>query len=92
MADSVEESIAAVETRCYEGIDESLRHLLGEHAADLADVAQVNICATADAVNLGPHLRVFAEDTAQVAHLINGRNQTVSNTDARDGELPFLLR
>ena len=52
----------------------------------------MDIRAKADAVNLGLHIQVFVENNAQVAHLISGRNQTVSNTDGRDGELPFLLR
>ena len=73
-------------------MDESLHRLLGEHTADPTDVAQVDIHATADAVNLGPHTQVFVENNFQVAHLTSGRNQTVSNTDARDGELSFLLR
>ena len=55
LADSVEQSVAAVDERCYEGTDESLRRLPGEHTADLADVAQVKIRTTADAVHLhGP--------------------------------------
>ena len=66
--------------------------ILGEHTADLTDVAQVDVRTMADAVNLGPHVQVFVEYNTQVAHLISGWNQTVSNTDARDGELPFLLR
>ena len=77
LADSVEESVAAVNARCYEGMDESLCCLLGEHTADPTDVAQVDIHATADAVNLGPHIQVFVENNAQVAHLISGWNQTV---------------
>ena len=81
-----------VDVRCYEGMDESLRCLLGEHTADLTDVAQVDIRAMADAVNLGPHIQVFVEDNVQVTHMTSGWNQTVSNTDTKDGELPFLLR
>ena len=92
LADSVEESIAAVNTRCYEHMDESLHHLLGEHTAEPTDVAQVDICTATDAVNLGLHIQAFVENNAQIACLVSGWNQTVSNTDARDGELPFLLR
>ena len=79
--------------RSYEGMDESLRRLLGEYTADPIDVAQVGIYALRqNAVNPGPHVQAFVEGNAQVAHLISGRNQTVSNTDARNGELPFLPR
>ena len=49
-----EDSVAAVDPRWYEGMDESLRHLLGEHTADLTDVTLVDIRATADPVNPGP--------------------------------------
>ena len=91
LADSVEESIAAVDVRCCEGM-ESLCRLLGKHTVDPTDVAQVDICAAADAVNLGPDVQVFVKNNAQVVHLISGRSQTVCNTNARDGELPFLLR
>ena len=35
LADSVEKNVAAVDARCYEGMDESLRRLLGEHTVDM---------------------------------------------------------
>ena len=52
---------------------------------------RVEMRATVDAVNLDPHVQVFVEDNARVAHLISGSNQTVFGTNARDGRL-FLLR
>ena len=80
LADSAEESVAAVDARCYEGMDESLRGLLGQqHTADPTDVAQVDIRTTADAVNLGPHVQVFVENNAQVSHLISGRKETLNS-------------
>ena len=48
LADSVEESVAAVDARCYEGMDEPLCCHLGEHTADLTDVSQADIRNTAD--------------------------------------------
>ena len=64
LTDSVEKSVGAVNARCYESLDGSLRRLLGEHTAHLTDVVQVDMymLATADAVNLGPHIQVFVED------------------------------
>ena len=82
------ERVAAVDARSYAGMNESLRHLLGKHTADPIDAARVEVRATAD----GPACSGVFENDAQVAHLISGRSQTVSNTDARDDELPFLLR
>ena len=76
LADCLEESVAAVDARCYEGMDESLSRLLGEHTADPTEVAQVDIPTATDAVDLGPHIQVCVEDNAQVAHLISWRNQT----------------
>ena len=73
-------------------MNKSLHRLLIEHTPDPTDIVQVDIHTTADAVNLGPHVHVFVKDNTQVAHLISGWNQPVSNTDDRDGELPFLLR
>ena len=92
LADTVDLSVAAVDARCYEGMDESLRRLLGEHTVEPTDVAQKDVtCTATDAVNLGPHIQVLVKNNVQIAHLISAWNQTVFNTDARDGELPFLL-
>ena len=73
LADSVERNVAAVDARCYEGMNESLLRLLGKHTADPADVAQVDIRATADAVNVGPHVQVFVGDNVQVTHPTSGQ-------------------
>ena len=58
LADSIEKSVAAVDARCYEGMDESLRRLLGEHTADPTHAAQVDmyIHTTADACSPGPRI------------------------------------
>ena len=69
LADSVEESGAAVDVRCYEGMDKSLRRLLGENTAVPNNVVQADIRATTGVVNLGPYIQVFVEMEAQVAHL-----------------------
>ena len=52
----------------------SLCRLLGQHTAGPTDFEQVDICATADAVSLGPHSQICVEDNAQVAHLTSELN------------------
>ena len=89
LADSAEESVAAVDARCCEGVDQSLRRLLGEHTADTTDVAQVDIRAIRQILLTWTRVfRCLSKHNVQVAYCSTKLFRSQEDRAAKQARVP----